>query len=108
MIAKLLPNAQLKPYPSDAELFDDLSKGKLDAAAADSPRPEIVATLFPQTVTLVPDVNLSRFPAAFAVRRGDMDFVNYLNAWIAARTADEWLSERRAYWFKSMDWCKSL
>jgi polar amino acid transport system substrate-binding protein len=51
---------------------------------------------------------LSTFPAAFAVRRGDMDFVNLLNSSIASRNANVWLESRRAYWFKSMDWAKDL
>jgi polar amino acid transport system substrate-binding protein len=107
MTTKLLPDAQLKAYSSDAALFEDLVKGKLDAAVADSPRPELVAKFFPESVT-APGVKLSTFPTAFAVRRGDMDFVNYLNAWIASRTADQWIEERLNYWFKTTDWSKKL
>jgi ABC-type amino acid transport substrate-binding protein len=55
-----------------------------------------------------PGVKLSTFPAAFAVRRGDMDFVNYLNTWIASRTANQWLDDRLTYWFKGTDWTKNL
>jgi len=51
---------------------------------------------------------LGTFPAAFAVRRGDMDFVNYLNSWIAARSADKWFDSRRIYWFKTTDWAANL
>jgi polar amino acid transport system substrate-binding protein len=108
MSAKLLPDAQLVVYTSDGALFDDLIKGKLDAAAADYPRPEIVAKLFPKSVTSPPAVKLSTFPEAFAVRRGDLDFINYLNSWIAAHTSDEWLDSRKTYWFRTMDWSKDL
>lgn len=108
MTAKLLPEAQLKTYRSDAALFGDLSQGKLDAAAADYPRPEIVAKLFSTSVDSPPGVKLSSFPNAFAVRRGNMEFVNFLNAWIASRTANQWIDDRRAYWFTTMDWSKNL
>src|SRR5271154_1634131 len=108
MTAKLLPEARLKTYRNDGALFDDLTKGKLDAAVADSPRPELVAKFFPASVPSPPGVKLSTFPTAFAVRRGDMDFVNYLNSWIASRTANHWLNERLDYWFKSTDWTKNL
>jgi ABC-type amino acid transport substrate-binding protein len=47
-------------------------------------------------------------PAAFAVRRGDMDFINYLNSWIETRTVNKWLERRRNYWFASMDWADRL
>jgi hypothetical protein len=72
------------------------------------PHPELVAKLFPATVVFPPMLPLSTFPAAFAVRRGDMDFVNFLNFWIGSRNAKGWLESRYAYWFKSMDWAKDL
>jgi polar amino acid transport system substrate-binding protein len=108
MASKLLPEANLKTYDSDAELFNDIIKGKLDVAAADYPRPEIVAKLFPAAVTSPPTIKLATFPSAFAVRRGDHDFINYLNSWIASRTANQWLADRRTYWFNTLNWTKML
>jgi polar amino acid transport system substrate-binding protein len=46
---------------------------------------------------------LATFPAAFATKRGDMDFINYLNTWIEAPTINKWLERRRNYWFGSTD-----
>jgi hypothetical protein len=54
------------------------------------------------------DNRAATFPAAFAVRRGDMDFINYLNSWIETRTVNKWLERRRNYWFASMDWADRL
>jgi polar amino acid transport system substrate-binding protein len=108
MTAISLPNAHIKTYDEDSRLFHDLIAGKLDAAVADSPRPEIVAKLFPASVILPSLPPLATFPAAFAVRRGDMDFINFLNSWITARTENGWLEDRRAYWFKTTDWGKDL
>ncbi len=108
MTSILLPKARIQTYLEDGDLFRDLIAGKLDAAAADSPRPEIVARLFPSSVVFPPVPPLAAFPAAFAVRRGDMDFVNFLNSWITARTENRWLEDRRTYWFKTMDWSKDL
>jgi polar amino acid transport system substrate-binding protein len=102
------PKASIQTYTEDSALFTDLVAGKLAAAVADSPRLEILGKLYPDAVA-VPDVaSLGTFPAAFAVRRGDMDFVNYLNSWIAARKADKWISTRRKYWFKTTDWAANL
>jgi polar amino acid transport system substrate-binding protein len=108
MISVTIPNARIRTYDWDSQLFQDLVAGKLDAAVADSPRPEIVAKLFPSSVVFPSLPPLITLPAAFAVRRGDMDFVNFLNSWIAARTDNRWLDERRTYWFKTMDWEKDL
>lgn len=108
MTSTVLPEAMIKTYPTDAALFNDLVKGKLDAAAADYPRPELVAKLFPQSVSAPTGLKLATFPSAFAVRKGDMNFVNFLNSWIYSRTANDWLEARRTYWFKTTDWEKQL
>lgn len=108
MTSILLPEAQIKTYSTDAELFSALVHGKINAAAADSPRPEIVAKFFPQSVSFAQGVKLATFPSAFAVRRGDMGFVNFLNSWIYSRTANDWLEERRNYWFKTTEWSTRL
>lgn len=52
----------------------------------------------------VPLEPLRRSRAAFAVPRGEFALVNFLNAWIIENEADDWLSERRAYWFQSLNW----
>ena len=108
MAGVALPNAKMRTYTDDSRLFDDLIQGKLEAAVADSPRPEIVAELYPTNVVCVCDTPLVTYPAAFAVRRGNLEFVNFLNSWIEAHTVDKWLKERRGYWFKTTDWAKDL
>ena len=102
------PNAQLRTYSESADIFTDLLDGKLYGAVADSPRPELIAKLYPDNVILPAATALATFPAAFAVRRGDTDFIDYLNAWIEARTVNKWLESRRNYWFKTTDWEKKL
>lgn len=102
------PNAQLKTYSEDSDLFNDLLEDKIYAAVDDSPRPQIVLKLFPEKVDVPSWKALATFPAAFAVRRGDMDFINYLNSWIEARTVNKWLERRRNYWFASMEWADRL
>jgi hypothetical protein len=52
--------------------------------------PLVVAKLYPTNVICVCDTPLATYPAAFAVRRGNLEFVNFLNSWIEAHTADQW------------------
>jgi polar amino acid transport system substrate-binding protein len=108
MAGVVIPNAQIIEYKDSGSIFNDITDGKLDAAVADSPRPEIVAQLFPDKVKCLCEQALSTYPAAFAVPRGDVEFVNYLNSWIAARTSNKWLERRRDYWLKGTDWEKNL
>jgi len=108
MIGVMLPEATVQTYDDDNMLFQDLIAGRINAAAADSPRPEIVAKLFPASVVVPSVPALGRFPAAFAIRRGDPGFVFFLNAWITSRESDHWLEQRRTYWFKTLDWEANL
>ncbi len=102
------PKASIHTYREDGRLFGDLLQGKITAAVADGPRLDILAKLYPDSITIPTIPILGTFPAAFAVRRGDMDFVNFLNTWIEARTADRWIDSHRTYWFKTTDWAGSL
>jgi polar amino acid transport system substrate-binding protein len=102
------PNANLRTYAESADIFTDLLDGKLYGAVADSPRPEVIAKLYPDNIYLPETKPLATFPAAFAVRRGDPDFLAYLNAWIEARTVNKWLERRRNYWFRTTEWEKRL
>ena len=43
-------------------------------------------------------------PIGFAIRKGDVDFLNYLNNWILVKESDGWLLERYRYWFTTNDW----
>jgi polar amino acid transport system substrate-binding protein len=108
MAGVILPNAQIRDYSEASAAINDLLDGKIDAAVADSPRPELLAQVFPDKLKCMCDAPLSTYSAAFAVPRGDVEFVNYLNSWIAARTANKWLETHRVYWFKSTDWENNL
>ncbi len=101
------PNAKIKHYEEDHALFLDLTENKINAAISDAPRPEAVARSFPGVVT-TPLKPLATYPAAFAVRRGDPDFINFLNAWIQERTVNGYLESRRKHWFDSFKWLESL
>jgi polar amino acid transport system substrate-binding protein len=38
------------------------------------------------------------------VRRGDLEFLAYLNTWVYARRHDGWLEARRNQWFDKLEW----
>jgi polar amino acid transport system substrate-binding protein len=41
---------------------------------------------------------------ALAVRKGEQEFLNFLNAWVVARKTDKWLGATREYWFNTIEW----
>ena len=48
------------------------------------------------------DLNINY--GGIGVRKGDTDFLNYLDTWIYVNQIKGWLDERKAYWFKSDGW----
>jgi polar amino acid transport system substrate-binding protein len=49
---------------------------------------------------------LSSTFTAMGVRKGDPDFLNYLNTWLAFQRDEGWLGERTAYWSSATEWMK--
>ena len=43
-------------------------------------------------------------PAGLAMRKGDPDFLNFINNWIEWN--EDFLAQRRQYWFGTLDWLK--
>jgi polar amino acid transport system substrate-binding protein len=40
------------------------------------------------------------------VRKGDYDFVNFLESWLAVQRDEGWLDERTTYWADPTNWLK--
>jgi polar amino acid transport system substrate-binding protein len=45
---------------------------------------------------------------AIAVRKGEQELLNFLNAWVTARQADLWIATTRDYWFETTKWAKDV
>jgi polar amino acid transport system substrate-binding protein len=104
---RLMPTATVQEFESAAALADALLSGKVRAAVSAAPLPEVFARLSGGKFTIAPEP-LSVRGEAFAVRRGDLEFLAYLNSWVQARTFDGWLKERANAWFVTLDWVEGL
>lgn len=105
---RLFPKAKLKTFDDEAGLFAAVVAGGIHAVLSITPRPEIEAQRHPDKVVLPLEEPLGQWGEAFGVRKGDPDFVNYLDAWITARTLDGWIEERHDRWFKSLKWAEDF
>ncbi len=106
--ARIFDKAKIRMFDDDSQMFHALVEGEITAAVQDSPRPEHVAKVFPGILEIPFKESLGTYPAAFAARRGDMDFINFLNSWISARKASGWLEARHKYWFEGNEWWESM
>ena len=100
----IFAKASIKTFPDEAQAEEALVKGLLHAFVRSEPGPKFLALKHPKEVDVPVSRPLLSTREAFAVRRGDNDFINFLNAWIVAREADAWLTSTRKYWFDSLDW----
>lgn len=101
---RIFPKASIKLFSEESQAEDALVKGLLHAYVRSEPVPRFLALKHPKEVDVPIAKPLVATREAFAVRRGDNDFVNFLNAWIVARDADAWLISMHKYWFESLNW----
>ena len=102
-----LPKAQLRQFSDEAASIQELLNGKAQCLVASNPLPRNLAAKYPDQLYLPMQEDFTREPIGFAVRKGDPDFLNYLNNWIRVANAEGWLDARFTYWFNGEEW-KSL
>ena len=100
-----LPKATIKPFGDEAQAVQELLSGRAHAMISSAPLPRIQAAAHPDKLFLpLGDTDFTREPIGFAVRKGDPDFLNFLDNWIRVTSALGWLDTRYAYWFGTEDW----
>lgn len=101
---KHLPKAQVKYFDNEAQTIQEVLNGRAHAVVASEPFPAFQALRSPDKLFLPVPKAFTREPIAFAVRKGDPDFVNFLDGWIRVVSDEGWLTERHDYWFRSNAW----
>lgn len=106
MVAKkMLPNAEIRLFDDEGQALQEVLNGQADALVASQPFPEFQVLKYPDKIYLpLSGATFTREPIGFAIRKGDADFLNYLDNWIRVKNADGWLMERYRYWFTTDDW----
>jgi len=103
-IAQLFPEATLLLFDEDGAATQEVLNGNAHANMQAEPTPSIEARRYPDILSVPFDQTFLATGEGFAVRKGDMDALNFFNNWIAMRQANGWLKERNDYWFKGNDW----
>ena len=97
------PQARIVKFDSDDKFLAEFSEGRLDAIVAAAPMAQFLAAALPKSFFRT-ESTLATRREAFAIERGDPDFLAYLNAWIVFHEDTGWLEQRRNHWFKTLDW----
>ena len=108
VIAQLFPEATLLLFDEDGAATQEVLNGNAHATMSAEPTPSIEARRYADTVSVPFDQTFLATGEGFALRKGDMDALNFFNNWIAVRHASGWLKNRNDYWFKGNDWADQV
>ena len=104
LIDRIFPGAQPQFFENLESASAALIDGTVDAYLENEPVPTFLALENPTKVDVPLPDPLLQTRDAFAVNKGDADFVIFLNAWIIARESDTWLQTIHNYWFETLRW----
>jgi polar amino acid transport system substrate-binding protein len=101
---KFTPRAKLRLFDDESQAVQELLNGRVHALIASAPLPAFQALEYPDKLFLPMKENFTKEPIGFAVVKGDVDTLDFLNNWIIIMDADGWLKERKHYWFETKAW----
>lgn len=95
------PKARVMPVDDDP--LQVLTEGRAHAAVLATLSAEAVVASAPGRWFLPVSQPLARTSAAMAVRKGDPDFLAFLNTWLDIQRDQGWLDERQRHWATSTE-----
>ncbi len=108
LIRKTFSRATIVEFDDDDLALKEVLAGKAHAVLSGEPRPAFWCLEHPDALFQPVHAPLALNLRAFALRKGDVDSLNFFNNWIMVRTQDGWLKERRDYWFNGRQWAAQL
>ncbi|MDM8552197.1 transporter substrate-binding domain-containing protein [Desulfobacterales bacterium HSG2] len=103
---ELFPASSIKAYPTHPDAADALVSGKVDAMLADSPFVRVWVKSHPLHVKKIKPllVPVTKEYYGFAIRKGDPDFLNWLNLFITQIKTDGTMALLKHKYFTEMAW----
>lgn len=101
---RVFPKAKLDIRKTEEDATSAVVNGSVHAFVSSSPIPEFISLKHPDEVDLPLKKPLLTTKEAFAIRKNNQEMLHYLNSWIVAHQADEWIDSSYKYWFKSLKW----
>jgi polar amino acid transport system substrate-binding protein len=101
---KFMPKAQLRKFDDESQAVQEVLNGRAYAVVASAPMPAFQALKHPDKLFLPIKGTFTKEPIGFALRKGDVDTLNFFDNWITVVKAEGWLAERKHYWFETREW----
>ena len=100
-----LPEARLRLFDDEAQALQEVLNDNAHAMVSSQPFPEFQSIKHSKKLFLpLEGKTFTKEPIGFAIRKGDIDFLNFLNNWTRVKHAQGWLEDRHNYWFTTMKW----
>ncbi len=103
-VQRLIPKATYETADTEIEGAMRVLEGTADAFVYDFPFNAVFRALNPSNQLVFLDEPFTKEPIAWAIRKNDPDFINFLNGFLARIKADGRFDQIYFKWFLSMDW----
>ena len=107
-VKRMLPRAKYISYETEQEGAIEVINGKVDAFVYDLPFNSIMAADKGKGEIVHLDKPFTFEPLGWAVRKGDYDFINWLNNFLFQAKNDGTYDKIYAKWFESAEWQKEV
>ena len=108
-VAKMMfASAELKVFDTRDEAETEILEGRAHAYLASMPETQFLVLKYAEIVDLPLAEPLVGSSEALAIKKGEQQMLNFLNAWVTARQSDKWLTTTREYWFTTLDWTRDI
>ena len=96
--------ANIKAYPTNDLAQNEILEGRAHAYLASVPEINFLALMNASKIDVPLAEPIMASSEGLAVKKGEQELLNFLNAWVVARQTDKWLGTTHDYWFKTIDW----
>lgn len=107
-IKRLIPKANYKSFETEAEAALEVIHGKADAFVYDLPFCEVIYAQQGKGKTIFLNKPFTFEPLAWAISKGDPDFLNWLNNFLRQVQNDGRYEKSYNKWIRSTDWKKEV
>jgi len=106
--ATLFDSANVKEFATTEPAEKAVLEGHAHAYVAGMPEVRFLVLKNPAKLDLPINEPLVASSEALAVKKGEQQLLNFLDAWVTARQTDSWLATTRDYWFGTLEWASAL
>lgn len=98
-----LPKAEILSFAEESQTIQELLNNRVHAVVASNPLPFNLAKEYKELYLPLKE-DFTKEPISFAVRKGEHNFLNWLNNWVRVTSSKGWLQNRYEYWFFTNEW----